>query len=193
MLLYRLARQWRRVRVKRKGLRMDRLPEPQATPPMLFGEPATSALLPWSWAAGWLTDARNYWVAVVRADGRPHSRPLWAVWLQDGLWFTTGSPQLVRGLRSNPNVSVNLEDGNEVVILEGTAEAVSDTADLERFVAAYNAKYDHTAVVNGDAIADASGPIGPAYRIRPRVVFGWQSDMRDPTRWTFPAVSASAP
>ena len=164
---------------------MDRLPEPKAAPPSLFGEAATSALLPWSWAVERLTRARNYWVAVVRSDGRPHSRPLWAVWLEDGLWFTTGSPQLVRGLRSNPSVSVNLEGGDEAVILEGTAEAVTERGDLERFVAVYNGKYDHTAVVNAGEIADASGPIEPAYRVRPRVVFGWQSDMRDPTRWTF--------
>lgn len=53
-------------------------------------------------------------------------------------------------------------------------------------MAAYNAKYDHTAAIDGDEIADADGPIGPAYRVGPRVVFGWQADMRDPTRWTFP-------
>jgi hypothetical protein len=27
---------------------------------------------------------------------------------------------------------------------------------------------------------------GPAYRVRPRVVFGWDTDMRAPTRWSFP-------
>ena len=169
---------------------MHRLPEPQASPPVLFGETATSALLPWSWAAERLTGARNYWVATVQPDGRPHCRPLWAVWLEDGLWFTTGSRQAVRGLRSNPNVSVNLEDGTEALILEGVAEQVTTLADLHRFVAAYNAKYDHTAVVDGGEIADAEGPIGPAYRARPRVVFGWQSDMRDPTRWTFRSEAA---
>ena len=165
---------------------MDRLPEPQAAPPILFLERATSALLPWAWAVERLADAHNYWVAVVRADSRPHCRPLWAVWLEDGLWFTTGSPQLVRGLRSNPNVSVNLEDGGEALILEGVAEEVRGASDLERFVAAYNGKYDHTAVVADGEIADADGPIGPAYRVRPRVLFGWRADMRDPTRWTFP-------
>ena len=169
---------------------MHRLPEPQAAPPILFGERATSALLPWSWAVERLADARNYWVAVVRADGRPHSRPYWAIWQDDGLWFTTGSRQAVRALRSNPNVSVTLEDGSEALILEGVAEQVTTVADLQRFVAAYNAKYDHTAVVAADEIADADGPIGPAYRVTPRLVFGWQSDMRGSTRWTFPAQAA---
>lgn len=165
---------------------MHRLPEPQASAPILFGEQVTSALLPWAWAAERLAGARNYWVATVRPDGRPHCRPLWAVLLEDGLWFTTGSRQAVRALRGNPEVSINLEDGGESLILEGTADEIRTSPDLERFVAAYNAKYDHTAAVNGDEIADADGPIGPAYRVRPRVVFGWQTDMRDPTRWTFP-------
>lgn len=169
---------------------MRRLPKPHAAPPILFGERATSALLPWSWAAERLAGARNYWVATVRPDGRPHCRPLWAVWLEDGLWFTTGSRQAVGALHSNPNVNVNLEDGSEALILEGIAEQMGAAADLERFVAAYNAKYDHTAVVDGGEIADAEGPIGPAYRVTPRVVFGWQTGMRDPTRWTFSAAAS---
>ncbi|MGE3913443.1 MAG: pyridoxamine 5'-phosphate oxidase family protein [Chloroflexota bacterium] len=161
------------------------LPVPVAAAPVLFGETATSALLPWAWAVERLTAARNYWVVAVRPDGRPHSRPLWCVWLEDGLWFTTGS-QAVRSLRANPQVSVNLEDGSEVLILEGVAEEVTVSTDLERFVAAYNAKYSHTARVDGENIADAEGPIGPAFRVRPRVVYGWQAEMHDPTRWTFP-------
>ena len=163
---------------------MPPLPEPVARPPILFGETAASALLPWSWAVERLTGARNYWVACARPDGRPLCRPLWVAWLEDGLWFTTGS-QMVRSLAANPAVSVNLEDGNEALILEGAAERVRAHADLARFVAAYNAKYAHTAVVRDDEIADAEGPIGPAYRVTPVTVFGWQAGMRDPTRWSF--------
>lgn len=64
---------------------MPALFEPRATPPLLFGEARASALLPWSWAAERLAAARKCWVAVVRADGRPHYRPLWADWLADGI------------------------------------------------------------------------------------------------------------
>ena len=169
---------------------MSVLPEPVGAAPVIFGERATSSVLPWRWAAERLQNAHNYWVAATRADGRPICRPLWAVWLEDGLWFTTGS-QMVRSLGQTAPVSVNLEDGNEVLILEGVAVREAWPDDLQRFVAAYNAKYTHTATVNGDAIADADGPIGPAYRVTPRVVFGWQRDMRDPTRWTFPEASTS--
>jgi hypothetical protein len=164
------------------------LPEPQASPPVLFGERTASATLPWTWAAERLAGARNYWVAAVRADGRPLVRPLWAVWLADGLWFTTGS-QMIRSLPTHPQVSVNLEDGSAALILEGVAEQIGAYADLTRFVAAYNRKYEHSARVSdvsGGEIADAEGPIGPAFRVRPRLVYGWRSDMQNPTRWTFP-------
>lgn len=165
---------------------MPPLPTPEARPPILFGEAATSALLPWSWAVERLTAARNYWVACVRLDGRPLCRPLWAIWQADGLWFTTGS-QMVRSLPAHPAVSVNLEDGNEVLILEGVAERVRAKDELARFVAIYNEKYAHTAYVQDGNISNAEGPIGPAYRVTPTTVFGWQTDMRDPTCWAFPA------
>jgi hypothetical protein len=164
---------------------MTPLPTPRASAPILFGERAASALLPWAWAAERLTRARSFWVATTRPDGRPHCRPLWAVWLEDGLWFCTGS-LAIANLTSNPAVSVNLDDGDEVVILEGTAEKVTSEADLQRFVEAYNPKYDWTARPEHGAITDVNGNVGPAYRVRPRVVFGWQADMQDPTRWTFP-------
>jgi hypothetical protein len=166
---------------------MPPLPEPLAAPPILFGEPSSpAALLPWAWAVERLASARNYWVATVRPDGRPHCRPLWAVWLEDGLWFCTGS-LAIKNLVQNREVSVNLEGGDESLILEGVAEKVSALDDLQRFVAAYNPKYDWSARPVDGEITDVNGNVGPAYRVRPRVVFGWRSDMRDTTRWSFPA------
>jgi hypothetical protein len=168
---------------------MPPLPVPAASPPTLFGETATSALLPWSWAVERLTTPRNYWIATVRPSGRPHCRPHWGVWLADGFWFCTGS-QAAGNLAENRQLSVHLESGTDVLIVEGFAERVTVPDDLERFVSAYNAKYDHTARVSGTEIADAEGDIGPAYRVRPRVVYGWQAEMRDPTRWSFPGDAA---
>jgi hypothetical protein len=51
--------------------------------------------------------------------------------------------------------------------------------------APYNPKYDWDAVVTDDQVTDSAGAAGPAYRVRPRVVFGWDADMRAPTRWSF--------
>ncbi|UQT57067.1 pyridoxamine 5'-phosphate oxidase family protein [Streptomyces durmitorensis] len=54
-------------------------------------------LLPWAWAAQRLTAARTYWIATTRPDGRPHTRPVWGVWLEDGLWPGRRRPAGDRG------------------------------------------------------------------------------------------------
>jgi hypothetical protein len=65
------------------------------------------------------------------------------VWLPDGFWFSTGS--LARhNLIANPQITVHLESGNQVVIVEGVAAAVTGAGRLQAFLAAYNPKYDWT-------------------------------------------------
>lgn len=165
---------------------MAPLPPPDASSPILFGQPAPAGpLLPWSWATERLITARNYWIATVRADGSPHTRPVWGVWLPTGFWFSTGS--LARhNLAANPEISVHLEDGDEVLVIEGTATQVTAAADLQPMCDAYNPKYGWTIRPDEGGVTDAGGTGGPAYRVTPRVVFGWERDMARPTRWTFP-------
>jgi len=164
---------------------MDALATPTATPPTMFGTPAPPGeLLPWSWAQQRLVAARTYWIATTRLDGRPHSRPVWGVWLPGGFWFSTGS--LARhNLSANPHITVHLESGTEVVIVEAVAAAVTGADRLQAFLAAYNAKYGWHAFATDDGVADSSGAAGPAYRLRPQVVFGWDTDLRTATRWSF--------
>ncbi|WP_274560797.1 pyridoxamine 5'-phosphate oxidase family protein [Streptomyces spiramyceticus] len=158
-----------------------------AEAPVMFGVQMQSGeLLPWTWAVERLAAARTYWIATTRPDGRPHTRPVWGVWLEDGFWFSTGSVARL-SLPRNPEISVHLDDGDRPVIVEGTAEAVSEVRALARFVAAYNPKYDWDIAATDDGVADGSGAAGPAFRVRPRLVFGWDSDMRAPTRWRFPS------
>jgi hypothetical protein len=104
---------------------MDALDTPTAAAPILFGAPAPPGdLLPWSWAEQRLAAARTYWIATTRRDGRPHCRPVWGVWLPDGFWFSTGS--LARhNLLANPEITVHLESGTEVVAVEAVATAVT--------------------------------------------------------------------
>jgi Pyridoxamine 5'-phosphate oxidase len=111
---------------------MDALAAPTAAPPVLFGAPAPSGeLLPWSWAEQRLVAARNYWIATTRPDGRPHCRPVWGVWLPDGFWFSTGSVAR-HNLVANPQITVHLESGDQVVIVEGVAAAVTGAGRLQR-------------------------------------------------------------
>jgi hypothetical protein len=155
--------------------------EPIPEHPVLFGEPVPQGeLLPWSWARDRLERARDFWIATTRPDGSPHTRPVWGVWLEEGFWFSTGS-SAAKNLVKNPTISVHPAATDDVVIVEGTASpAVPPDA-----VAAYNAKYSWTFEPDGDGVRDRDGTVGAAFLVRPRVVFGWEADLRAPTRWPF--------
>jgi hypothetical protein len=164
---------------------MDALPTPTVASPLLFGAPAPPGdLLPWALAQQRLAAARNYWIATTRPDGRPHCRPVWGVWLPDGFWFSTGSLAR-RNLAANPQITMHLESGEEVLIVEAVAAAVTGAEKLQPFLTAYNAKYEWDLFATDDGVADSAGAAGPAYRVQPRVVFGWDAGMRAPTRWSF--------
>src|SRR5579883_2280216 len=34
---------------------------------------------------------RTHWLVTVRPDGRPHVRPVWAIWVSGAFYFTTGA------------------------------------------------------------------------------------------------------
>ena len=141
--------------------------EPRANRPRMFGGPPEPVTLLWAWAVERLTSSRNYWIATTRLDDRPHARPVWGVWLDGAFYFSTGSLAAVH-LPHRPEITVHLESGNEVVILEGRARIVDDRVLLVRVVEAYNPKYHWD--------MDPDELLGPFYEVRPRVAFGWISD-----------------
>lgn len=149
--------------------------------PAGYGLAADAAgLLPWSWGAERVAAARNYWVATTRPGGRPHAMPVWGVWLDAGFWFATDRrSRKARNLAASPALVVHLESGDEVVILDGTAEPVTDASRLARFGDAYHAKY-------GLRPEDA-GPDGVTYRLWPRVAYAWRERdfPQSATRWHF--------
>ncbi len=114
--------------------------DPEPCRPRMFGDYAGSAELPWEWATERLSKTRNYWIATTRPAGQPHSRPVWGVWLDTTFYFSTGS-LAAQNLAVQAAITVHLESGNEVVILEGAAQQVSDISLLEQVVNLYNQKY----------------------------------------------------
>ncbi len=58
---------------------------------------------------------------------------MWGVWLDTAFYFSTGS-LAAQNLAARPAITVHLESGNEVVIIEGMAETVGDFALVERVV-----------------------------------------------------------
>lgn len=159
---------------------------PRAEAPKMFGTPAPTPpdeLLPWSWAQSRLESARNIWLATVRPNGRPNTRPVWGTWTADGFAFSTGG-RAGADLAANPACAVHLEDGWEcVIIVEGQAEIVGDRREREAFCLAYNEKYDWSAHATDTGVGDDSGAAGPMLLVRPEVAYGWLANLARATRW----------
>jgi hypothetical protein len=134
----------------------------------------------------WLAAARNYWVCTTRPDGRPHAKPVWGVWLQDQLLFSTHPDTITaRNLNANPALVVHPESGDHVAIVEGTAIRLDDRTLLARFGEAYEAKYQWP--LSGEDL-DPTNPDAAYYAVRPRVVLSWGTATEigeTITRWTF--------
>lgn len=148
--------------------------------PAGYGAPrdaSGAALLPWSWADQRLETARNYWLCTTRADGRSHAAPVWGLWLDGELWFSTDpKSQKGRNLARDPRATVHLESGDAVVILEGEVVKV---AWQESVIDAYEAKYAFR-------IEPANDDLG-AYVLRPRVAQTWTESgyPKNAARWVF--------
>ena len=148
--------------------------------------PATiEGILPWSHVDERLAAAMVYWIATSGPGGRPRVRPVDGLYL-DGILYIGGSPatRWARDIAENPQVSVHLDGGADVVIVEGRAEllqtgVVAEVA--EQLAEISNRKYPQY----GMTAASFGGP-GP-YAIRPSLVFAWTSFPSDVTRFRFPS------
>ncbi len=156
---------------------------PQVSRPVMpasYGIAADGEFLPWSDVDERLAEARNYWVSTTRPDGRPHAMPVWGVLVDGKVTFGTDrQSRKARNLASNLEVVIHLESGDEVAIIEGTVEEVTDRKLVEKINAAYKKKY-------GMRISDIPGDLA-LYAVRPRVAFAWrEKDFNQfATRWNF--------
>jgi hypothetical protein len=158
--------------------------EPRAERPHIPGGYLEPKRLAWPWAESRLVEARNYWIASVTDSGRPHARPVWGVWLDQRFYFSSGS-RIRANVLARANVSVNLESGDECVIVEGVAAELQDAGTLRRVADAYNAKYHW----------NVEPTPGEFFEVVPRVAFGWLCDgtgrdggalySQTATRWRF--------
>jgi nitroimidazol reductase NimA-like FMN-containing flavoprotein (pyridoxamine 5'-phosphate oxidase superfamily) len=125
--------------------------------------------------------SRNYWICTSRPDGRPHSIPVWGFCLDGAFYFGTGrSSRKARNINDNPELSIHLESGDDVIILEGTAVEISDAEAAAKLDAICKKKYKMPLpVMPGESVC---------YRVRPRIVLAWleKSFITSATRWEFP-------
>ena len=139
-------------------------------------------MVSWDEARERLTASKNYWVSTTRPDGRPHVTPVWGLWMDDAFYFSTDpASRKGRNIAFQSEVVVHLESGDDVVILEGRAERVSDQETLARMVDEYEKKYSIR--------FDPSDPNFGVYVVRPSTAYAWfeKSFQTSTTRWRFDA------
>jgi nitroimidazol reductase NimA-like FMN-containing flavoprotein (pyridoxamine 5'-phosphate oxidase superfamily) len=144
-----------------------------------------SGLIPWPEIERRLTVSHDYWVATVRPDGRPHVMPVWGVWFDGRLWFSSGlRSRKARNLAAEPRCTITTDQAQDPVVLDGLAEQVVDADGIAAFLAVMNGKYDA-----GMTAAFLDPAVNGTFAVRPQRVIALSHDdfTGSPTRWTFPA------
>ncbi|MGF1647222.1 MAG: pyridoxamine 5'-phosphate oxidase family protein [Kineosporiaceae bacterium] len=168
---------------------------------MTAKEPASEQVLgtdegspaPWAQARERLAASQAYWTATNHPSGRPHVRPVLAVWVDDALYVSSDpAARKSRNLDADARCSVATSGEDLDLVVEGRAERVTDPHRLERVAAAYQAKYDWPVAIAGDSFtAPFAAPTAgegtfAVYEVAPVTVFGFPTgDRFVPTRWRF--------
>jgi len=140
-----------------------------------------SGLLPWSWAVERLERSRDFWLATIHPEGRPHITPVWGVWDGEALWFSCGPrSRKARNLDCDPRATATTTDPAEPVILEGVVTREPGRSANEALAERVNAKYGSDLTVEF-YLANAT------FRLTPSWAMGMvEADFTgSPTRWTF--------
>jgi len=136
--------------------------EPAPEPLRLYGHVSDARPPDWTWVDAELAQAGTYWV-VSRSPRHPHPRPVWGVWNDRKLFLSIGSPTITRELVDDPTMTVHLDSGTDVVIVEGK---VSGTCIEPAVFALYDAKYEWTYTID---------EYGPLTMVAPSIVIAWRS------------------
>jgi uncharacterized pyridoxamine 5'-phosphate oxidase family protein len=148
----------------------------------------------WSSAREHLEEApATYWLATVRPDGRPHVRPVLAIWVDGELHFCASEiTSKAKNLALNPHCVLTVEQEPIDLVVEGIAAKVRDADSLQRVADAYASIYSWHVSVRDGAFHDVEGAptAGPppydVYEVTPATAFGFGTDESfSPTRWHF--------
>jgi general stress protein 26 len=151
-----------------------------------FSQPGATPV-PWSRVVGVLEDAEIFWLSTVRRDGRPHVTPLPAVWDGGALHFCTGAEeQKTRNLDHDPRCVLTtgtnrFRSGLDVVV-EGTAERVTEHARLVELAALWQSKLDWPYQVGQDGFSDGTHTAW-VFAVRPAKVLAFGKGEFSQTRF----------
>jgi nitroimidazol reductase NimA-like FMN-containing flavoprotein (pyridoxamine 5'-phosphate oxidase superfamily) len=147
---------------------------------------------------------RTYWLATVRADGRPHVMPLIGLWFEGAFYFLTGDgTRKGRNLAGDPRCVITASSTalpSLDLIIEGDARKVTDEKPLRQVIEAFGSRLEWPLEIRGEEVYGESAPTaGPppysVYQVTPALVFGLPgmlgmeqfdpADLPRPTRWEF--------
>ena len=129
-------------------------------------------LLDWSWAEQRLVEERNFWFVTANAEGRPHSMPVWGVWMPErerfGMCCDSGARK-VRNIEANDQVVVTTTNSVECVSLEGRAVLVEGD-EAEPLAVGWAEKYCDDNFSKEDMMEAVHS--GAAFEVIPERAFG---------------------
>lgn len=123
-----------------------------------------------------LAASMNYWICTTRPDGRPHTAPVWGVWLDGALYFGTRG-QKARNLEALPYAIAHIDSSDDVAMVAGTVTPVDDREGIRRILEAEHEKY-------GVEVTDEPGPFR-YYRLEPEEGWAWldSTTVKVDARW----------
>ncbi len=123
-----------------------------------------------------LAASMNYWIATTRPDGRPHTAPVWGVWLDGALYFGTRG-QKARNLEHMPYAIAHIDSSDDVAMVAGPVTPVDDREGIRRIKVAQHQKY-------GVDVTDDPGPFR-FYRLQPAEGWAWldSTTVKVDARW----------
>ena len=140
--------------------------------------------IPWSKIDHWLQAFRSIWLSTTRPNGTPHAVPVWYIWDGRNLYFISDRRlQKSKNLKRQPWIVVHAGDGDDVIILEGSVQIVTDAEELNRVDSAYRTKYVDP---GSGAQATIIEPGVDLYRVDVKHVMAWEyGTVANRTDWEF--------
>jgi general stress protein 26 len=131
-----------------------------------FSEPGAVSV-PWRDVVRVLERSEMFWLSTVRASGRPHVAPLPAMWANGRLHFCTGAHEqkarnLAHDARCALTTGTNAYRSGVDVVVEGVAERVLASDELERLAEIWFDKIDWRFDVGDGVFLDTTADGHPA-------------------------------
>ena len=170
------------------------MPDPLTTIDLGHSSSPDAVATPWEETRRVLETAEVFWLATVRADGRPHVTSVAAAWLDGILYFGTGSTaQKFKNLRGNPHVVLttgnnHLATGLDIVV-EGDAAPCTDMAVHERLYQVWAIRFGEGWPIqlrNRVLWDESTGEPMPVFAVTPTKIFAFaRGDVWSQTRYQF--------